>query len=299
MADLAAELLLERRGEYFVDCTLGSGGHSRVLLNKADWSIRLLGLDRDPDAIEKVRISPKPGSEVSLVCGSFEGIERHIQEWGHPQVDGILADFGQSSDQLDDPERGFSYRFDGPLDMRYDPTRGVTADDLVNNLNVDELTRIFRDFGEERGAGRIARAIVRHRPLHRTHQLAGVIRKSSPSNFIEKTLARVFMALRVAVNDELAAIEEFLPAALSSLKPHGRLVLISYDSLQDRRVKDFLKGEGRGCVCPPKFPVCVCGKLPEIAILTKKVVRPDEDEVKINPRSRSAKLRAAEKLPKE
>jgi 16S rRNA (cytosine1402-N4)-methyltransferase len=217
------------------------------------------------------------------------------QEWGVGPVDGVLADFGQSSDQLDDPVRGFSHRLAGPLDMRYDPSGGITAAELINGLDRRGLEVILKEYGEERQAARIAAAVIRSRPIETTDALAEVVRRVCSPQFIQKTLARVFMALRMAVNDEAGAIPNLLPQVLALLTPGGRMVFISYDSHQDRPVKDFFRRMSRGCSCPAEFPVCICGGKPQIRVLTRRAIRPSAEETAANPRSRSARLRGAVK----
>jgi 16S rRNA (cytosine1402-N4)-methyltransferase len=298
MAEVAVRLLLESGGECFVDCTVGGGGHSEALLKTAVYPIRLIGIDRDTEALEIAQYRLARWSDVLLIHGSFADLENLLSAQSVTGVNGVLADFGQSSLQLDDPLRGFSYRqkISGPLDMRYDAGGGITAAELVNRTSQTELSDILFRIGEERNARRVTAAIVRNRPIATTSELATVIRKSIPQNFATKTLARVFMALRVVVNDELNAIDRFLPATLKCLNRGGRMVFISYDSQQDRRVKQFIGENAKTCRCPPNLPVCVCGGKAALKNLTPKALLPDAAEVNHNPRSRSARLRAAEKL---
>lgn len=297
LTSVVTELLLEGERRLFIDCTIGGGAHAAALLNASERSIRIFALDKDPAALKLAAERLSGYKDVTILQGDYASLDEIAVEWSIIEVDGIFADFGQSSDQLEDHERGFSHRFDGPLDMRYDNRSGLTATEIVNEYSKSELTEIFRRYGQERQASRIAAAIIRKRPVYRTGQLADLIRRNSSGAFIEKTLARVFMALRTEVNSELNAIAKLLPRAFTLLKQDGRMVLISYDSNQDRIVKDFFRLKSRPCTCPPSLPVCVCGARPELKILTPHVIKPDKVEIDINPRSRSAKLRAAEKIP--
>ena len=280
-----------------VDCTINGGGHSIALLESSERPLQLLGTDRDPVALQNVRKRLSKWDGVTLMHGDFGTFDEFVSQWGIGQIDGVLADFGLSSNQLDDPDRGFSYRYDSPLDMRYDQTEDTSADDIINCYQHKELTHILYQYGEERNAGRIAAAIVRSRPIRSTSHLADVIRGCCPNRFIEKTLARVFMAVRVALSGELEAIEKLLPAAFKWLKPGGRMIFISYDSSEDRLVKQFIRRKAQGCICPPQIPVCQCNHHPELKDLTPRIIRPEQTEINTNPRSRAAKLRAAEKLP--
>lgn len=290
------KFLLDGDRRLFIDCTLGAGGHTEALLEAADRPVKILGIDKDPDALvlARKRLSGLPG--VIIEQGDYAALDETAAKAGINEVDGILADLGQSSDQLRDPARGFSHRLDGPLDMRYDPQTGHGAADIINSCSQDELAEIFRRYGQERAARRIASAVVRSRPVSSTGQLASIIRKAVPGAYIEKTLSRIFMALRIVVNNELEAIERLLPIAHQLLSPGGRMVFISYDSNQDRLVKDFFRLKSARCTCPPEIPVCVCNAKPELRVLTPHVVKPARDEIQSNPRSRSARLRAAEKL---
>jgi 16S rRNA (cytosine1402-N4)-methyltransferase len=234
--------------------------------------------------------------------GNFRYLSTLLETLGHPRVDGIVFDFGVSSYQLDTAKRGFSFRRDGPLDMRMDPTQKHTARALVNQASEVQLRDVLRDFGEERWANRIAKALVSERqqtPITRTRQLAELVahvipRKAWPRDIHPAT--RVFQALRIAVNDELQAIQEALPQALTALRPGGRMVAIAFHSLEDRQAKQFFVREAKGCVCPPRIPQCVCGQVPRLKLLNRKPLLPSPQEIQENPRSRSARLRAAEKL---
>jgi 16S rRNA (cytosine1402-N4)-methyltransferase len=297
------ELLAPRPGGIYLDGTVGGGGHARLLLEASGPDGRLIGLDHDPAALAATAaLLASFGERVTLRHGSFAGLEGQLASLGVDRVDGILLDLGVSSYQLDTPKRGFSFREEGPLDMRMDPAQPESAADLLICADVDELKRIFREYGEERWAGRIAREIVRSRgetPLRTTRQLAELVCRAVPGGHVPQRIhpaTRVFQALRIAVNGELAALEAGLAAALRSLRPGGRLAVISFHSLEDRLVKQRFRAAASACTCPPRLPVCVCGRKPEVKILTSRGVRPAEAEIAANPRSRSAVLRAVEKL---
>ena len=297
------ELLAPRPGGIYLDGTVGGGGHARLLLEASSPDGRLIGFDRDPAALAAAAALLAPfGERVTLCRGSFAEIDEQLAALGIDQVDGILLDLGVSSHQLDTPERGFSFREDGPLDMRMDPAQPTSAADLLARADAEELKRIFREYGEERWAGRIAREIVRVRgetPLVTTRQLAELVCRTVPGGYVPQRIhpaTRVFQALRIAVNGELDALAAGLAAAMRSLRPGGRLVVISFHSLEDRLVKQGFRAAANPCSCPPRLPVCVCGRTAEIRILTPRGVRPAEAEIIANSRSRSAVLRAIEKL---
>jgi 16S rRNA (cytosine1402-N4)-methyltransferase len=296
------ELLAVRPGETVVDATFGSGGHARLLAADLDGRGKLVAIDRDPTARSYFdRFKAAAGIDVRFLRGDFAVVLAQLAA-NDVAADAVLLDIGVSSMQIDRPERGFSYAVDAPLDMRMDPSTEPSAREIVNTWDERELVDVFRRFGEERYARQIARAIVRRRatqPFERTSDLVDVIKSSipTPARFGEGHPAkRVFQALRIAVNDELAALETALPAALEMLRPGGRLAVISFHSLEDRIVKRFFQQRARGCTCPPDFPVCVCGRSPEVEILTPKPVRPSAREIDDNPRAASARLRAAVKL---
>jgi 16S rRNA (cytosine1402-N4)-methyltransferase len=286
----------------FVDGTLGAGGHAEALLEAAP-DARLLGLDCDPVALalSRVRLSLF-GTRVTLRHASHEQMGQFVPRWLGPDadgVDGILLDLGMSSMQVDDPARGFSFMQDGPLDMRFDPaTDGITAGEIVNTWDVGELANILYKYGEERHSRFIARAIVAARPLTSTRQLSEVIAgaQRGPRQKIHPA-TRTFQALRIVVNDELGAIERTLPVAISLLRPGGRLAVISFHSLEDRIVKQAFKHEATDCICPPKQPVCTCGHVARVKLITRKPATATDAESAENPRSRSAKLRIVERLP--
>jgi len=292
-------MLAPERGGFFVDATVGAGGHAEVLLERGG-EIRLLGIDRDPEALVLAgeRLARFPG-RVELLAGDFAELDALCA--GRPPAAGILADLGVSSMQLDRGERGFSFRRDGPLDMRMGKS-GRTAADIVATASVDELTRIFREYGEERMAAKIARGIVAERtrsPIQSTRHLARIVAGEKGSREKIDPATRVFQALRIEVNQELVALARFLAAAVARLNAGGRLAVISYHSLEDRIVKDAFRRNSGVCFCPPKLPTCICGARAALRVLTRRPIRPGEAEQRRNPRSRSARLRVAEKLPLE
>jgi 16S rRNA (cytosine1402-N4)-methyltransferase len=299
LADEVRELLAVQPGDTVVDATFGAGGHARLLAEDLRGEGKLVAIDRDPSVKQYVdRVRGAAGVDVRFLRGDFAVVLSQLAA-NDVKADAILLDLGVSSMQLDRPERGFSYATDAPLDMRMDPSSEVTAADIVNTWDERELATVFRRYGEERYASPIARAIARRRaerPFSRTVELVDVIKAAipTPARFGEGHPAkRVFQALRIAVNDELGQLEAALPAALAMLRPGGRLAVISFHSLEDRIVKRFLVERARGCTCPPDFPVCACGKQPELRLLTRKPVRPSARELDENPRSASARLRAA------
>ncbi len=300
MVEEVVRALQVHDGGRYVDATVGTGGHAQAILEAAP-RVRLLGLDVDPDALALARERLAPyGDRVVLRRASYTRLPTELARLGWEKVDGIVADLGVSSLQLDRPDRGFSFREAGPLDMRFDPEAPVTAAQLVNTLTEEALAEIFWKYGEERHARRIARAIVRARPLHTTRELADLVARVVPfqrPGFHPAT--RVFQALRIAVNRELENLERFLPLAIEALKPGGRLAVMAFHSLEDRIVKHFFKEEARGCVCPPSVPVCQCGRKPRVRIVKPFPMRPSEEEVRRNPRARSARLRVVERLPDE
>jgi 16S rRNA (cytosine1402-N4)-methyltransferase len=292
-------MLRPERGGFFVDATLGAGGHAEALLARGP-GIRLLGLDRDPDALARARERLSPfGGRVDFLEADFCDLERALE--GFPAPDGVLADLGVSSMQLDQADRGFSFRRDGPLDMRMGKS-GRSAADIVATASVGELTRIFRDFGEERMAAKIARGIVAERargPIATTRHLAKVVAAEKGGREKIDPATRVFQALRIEVNQELVALARFLAAAVARLNQGGRLAVISYHSLEDRMVKEAFRRDSGVCLCPPRLPACVCGARKALEVLTRRPIRPSEAEIDRNPRSRSARLRVAEKLEPE
>jgi 16S rRNA (cytosine1402-N4)-methyltransferase len=302
LADEVRTLLAVQPGEVVIDATFGAGSHARLLCTDLQGEGRFIAIDRDPDARAYFETFGRECRVQSrFLRGEFSVVLGQLAQNGL-EVDAILLDLGISSMQIDRPERGFSYAVDAPLDMRMDPSEERSARDLVNDADERELTDVFRRLGEERFARPIARAIIRRRtrdPIERTGELVDVIRSAipAPRRFGDGHPAkRVFQALRIAVNDELGALERVLPDALSLLRPGGRIAVISFHSLEDRIVKRFLAAEARGCVCPPELPICVCGREPNVRLLTKKAVRPSPAEVAENARAASARLRAAVKV---
>ena len=287
-------------GAVAIDCTLGQAGHARQILERITPGGRLLGIDRDPHAVEAARVAlAQYGSSAVTVQGRFSELRSISAQNGFDQADLVLFDFGLSSNQIDDPERGFSFRAEGPLDMRMDPAAPVTAANIVNESNVREIERILREYGEERWARRIAQFIVARRPLRTTRDLAQAVEAAIPKAAWPRDInvsTRTFQGLRIAVNDELGEIEAGLRAALTTLKPGGRMATISFHSLEDRLVKSFFNVESTDCICPPQQPVCTCGHRATLRIVTRRPVRPSEEEVAANPRARSARLRVAEKI---
>lgn len=298
------QLLLTAEAQTLVDATLGDGGHSLALLEKGGAELRVIGIDTDTEAlaVAQTRLA-KFAERFQPLQGNFRSLTSLLGSLGITSVDGVLADLGVSSRQIDQPERGFSYLQDGPLDMRMNPygrspNLPHTAADLLATLEQDELKKIFRDYGEEKLAAPIARAIVKQRaqrPLQRTSDLRQIVEKIVHGPNRVKSLARIFQALRIAVNEELEALNEFLAQALALLRPGGRLAVISYHSLEDRIVKQFFKAQAKGCTCPPEFPVCVCGKQSQLSVLTAKPITAGPEEIAANSRARSARLRAAQK----
>jgi 16S rRNA (cytosine1402-N4)-methyltransferase len=302
LAGEVRDCLAVQPGETVVDATFGAGGHAAILAADLRGKGKLIAVDRDPTTRTYFeRLQQRAGVNMRLLRGDFGVVLPQLADNG-VRADAILLDVGVSSMQLDRPERGFSYAADAPLDMRMDPTQELSAAELVNTWTERDLAAIFRRYGEERYAKQIARAVVRRRreqPFERTGELVDTIRAAipAPARFGDGHPAkRVFQALRIAVNDELESLEAALPAALEMLRPGGRLAVISFHSLEDRIVKRFLRDRERGCTCPPDFPICVCGHEPELRALQRRPIRPSGAEVAANPRSASARLRAAVKV---
>lgn len=301
LLDEVLELLPAGSEGVTVDGTLGGGGHARALVERLGPSGSLLGLDRDPGALAACAdLEASHPGRVRLVQASFGDLAEVLRRTGLGPASALLLDLGVSSRQLDEGARGFSFLRDGPLDMRMDTGTGPTAADLVNEAPPEELKRIFREFGEESRAGRVARAIVEERgrrPLVTTLDLARVVEKALGRTSGKHPGTRVFQALRIAVNRELEALDRLLASLPEVLAPGGRVVVIAYHSLEDRRVKQALRAGAPRCICPPLAPRCTCGKPGWLRVLTAKAVKPRRDEVEGNPRARSARLRAAERLP--
>jgi 16S rRNA (cytosine1402-N4)-methyltransferase len=304
LAEEVVEMLAPAPGSLQIDATVGGGGHTERILEATDPDGRLLGLDADGAAIARVdrRLRQRFGDRLVLRQANFRELADVAPAAGFSTVDGLLFDLGLSSQQLADRTRGFGFRTGGPLDMRFDASRSAPAAELLATLDAGELAALFRRYGEEPQAGRIARAIVTARrtaPIETAEQLAALVERVVPINprIRRRThpATRVFQALRIAVNAELDALQSGLGAAMELLRPGGRLVVLSYHSLEDRIVKRFIAAERRGCVCPPELPVCVCGRNPRLRPLGKPRT-PSPEEVVANPRSRSARLRAAERI---
>ena len=286
----------------YVDGTLGRAGHSAQIAKRLTTG-HLYCIDRDQAAIDAAGDKLAPWMDkVTLIHGNFTDLDQLLAQRGVPPADGMLFDFGVSSPQLDDPERGFSYMHDAPLDMRMDQTQALTAAQVVNERSQEELRRILYQYGEERYAPAIAGAILRTRgqaPIETTFQLVEIIRSAMPAQALREKqhpAKRTFQAIRIAVNDELTAVERVIQQAVPRLAPGGRLCAITFHSLEDRIVKTGLAGFAKGCICPPDFPVCVCGRTPSLKLVNRKPILPSQRELDENPRSRSAKLRIGEKL---
>ena len=305
LAEEVRAALALRPGETLVDATFGAGGHAELLAADLRGKGKVIAIDRDPSARAYFdRFRRQTAVQGRFLRGEFSIVLEQLASNG-VRADAVLFDLGVSSMQIDRPERGFSYAADAPLDMRMDPGADLSARDLVNEASERDLTAIFRDYGEERYARQIARAIGKRRreqPFERTGELVETIRAAipAPARFGDGHPAkRVFQALRIAVNDELGSLEAALPAALELLRPGGRLAVISFHSLEDRIVKRFLRSQERGCTCPPDFPVCVCGHEPTLRAQSRRAIRPTPQEIAANPRASSARLRAAVKTAEE
>ncbi len=291
-------------GKIMVDGTIGGAGHSRLICRTIQPGGQLIAIDRDPDALRHAETELEPWLDnLHLINDTFANLPEILDGLGISQVHGILLDLGISRDQIETSGRGFSFQRDDPLDMRMDGRTGAPAEHLVNTLPEKELVGLFQDYGEERFARRIASAIVRDRqsqPISRSNQLAAIVKKAVPVNRRAKRslhpATRVFMALRIAVNRELEHLDRFLARAQDCLKPGGRLCILSFHSLEDRRVKHRFRDMATGCTCPTSMPICQCQGRPVARLLTRRVVRPSEAEVQANPLARSTRLRAIEKL---
>jgi len=295
------DLLITSPAGVYADATIGGGGHTEEILRRLDSRGSVIGFDADANAIgacEK-RLHEELGKRLRLVNKNFSEIQSVAANEGITGFEGVLFDLGVSSFQLD-TAAGFSYRSDSPLDMRFQRDRGISAREIVNEYSAEELTKIFREYGEEPMSRAIAQAIVRQRArrsIETTMQLRDAVASAGGGErFLAKRLSRIFQALRIAVNEELEALRKGLQGAVDLAKPGGRVVVISYHSLEDRIVKNMFRFEAADCICPPHTPVCICGKVASVKILTRKAMIPGEEEVRANPRARSAKLRAAEKI---
>ena len=296
------ESLQPRPGQTYIDGTLGAGGYVASVLERVRPGGRVLGIDRDPAAVEAARRRFAAASGAIVEQGDFAFLEAIAARHGIDRVDGVMFDLGLSSVQLDDPARGFSFRFDGPLDMRMDPREGRTAADLVNEWSEVDLTALIRTYGDERFARRIAAAIVRRRAdeaITTTTQLRDIVERTIPRRFWPKRIhpaTRTFQALRIEVNHELESLNEGLQAAIRILRPGGRLGVVSFHSLEDTIVKNALHVSAQNCLCPPQQTHCTCAHRASLLLLSRKAIKPDAAELAANPRARSARLRVAEKL---
>jgi 16S rRNA (cytosine1402-N4)-methyltransferase len=293
-------LITDPNGAY-LDLTSGLGGHLKALASTLEPGARLYGIDLDRAALKIAteRLSEIP-QKTELVTGSYREIDRIAGQFEDNQFHGVLLDLGLSSLQLDNPERGFSFMHDGPLDMRFDPdSTRRTAADLINSLSEGELVEIIRDYSEEKHAARLARTIVRERQdrmIGTTAHLSEIVRNTIKGPHQNKSLARIFQALRIAVNGELDNLKAVLPKIVDLLHIGGRVVVLSYHSLEDRLVKEFFRQEAKGCICPPNLPQCVCGRTPTLKLINRKVIVPQPAEAESNPRARTAKMRVAERI---
>lgn len=298
LLDEVAAGLQARPGARIIDCTVGLGGHASAILERIMPSGRLLGIDADPEAIRICQEElDEYGEAITLVNDNFLNLEDVCRRYQFHPVDGILFDLGVSSMQLDTAERGFSFHLDARLDMRFDPRQELTASDIVNTFSEQELARLIAEYGEERHSRRIARHIVQNRPVATTLELAQLIEQAVRSKRARiHPATRTFMALRIATNGELQNLEPALRQASDLLRPGGRLAVISYHSLEDRIAKQFMRRAASSCLCPPGSVMCRCGHAPTLKLITRKVIKPTSLEIESNPRSRSSKLRIAERL---
>lgn len=295
------ELLNVKPNGVYVDGTIGGAGHSKAILNRAKIK-KLIGIDQDEEALAVANNNLKEFENVVYIHDNFENIDKILESLEETEVDGILVDIGVSSYQIDTAERGFSFRFDAKLDMRMDKSKAFSAYELVNEYDESELVRVIRDYGEEKFAKSIARHIIKARETQKietTKQLEEIILKSVPryrGQDGKSNVQRTFQAIRIEVNQELDVLKNFIDKAISKLKPGGRLAIISFHSLEDRIVKQKFKELATGCICPPDFPICVCGHKATVKLITKHPVEATEEELKKNPRSAPAKLRVIEKI---
>lgn len=302
LLDECIQALAIRPDGIYLDGTLGGAGHSQQIAKRLTTG-RLIGVDRDTVALQAAeKRLAEVRDRVTLVHSNFKEINQILDDLGYEQIDGMLFDLGVSSPQLDDGERGFSYMADAPLDMRMNRSDSLSAYDVVNTWSQEQLRRILFEYGEERYAPLIAAAIERHRsqkPIETTLELVDIIKGAMPRSALREKqhpAKRSFQAIRIAVNDELNAVSEMMQAAITRLKPGGRLAVITFHSLEDRIVKNAMQLAAKGCTCPPEFPICVCGKKPQVQIISRKPIVSGAKELDENPRARSAKLRVAEKL---
>ena len=282
----------------YIDCTIGGAGHSKEILKRLTTG-KLIGIDKDDDALKVCKERLKQYNNVILVKSDFKNIEKVLNNINVDKIDGVLIDLGVSSYQLDNPERGFSFRFDAPLDMRMDTTQTLTAKQVVNEYSLSHLQRILKEYGEEEYSSSIAKNIINNRPIHTTKQLASIIEKSMPTKVVYKRNGahkKAFQAIRIEVNHELENLFETINFLISKLKKGGRIAILSFHSLEDRIVKTAYNINCTGCVCPPKTPICICGHKATLKLVNKKPIMASQPEQIENPRSSCAKLRVAEKL---
>ena len=287
------EALNISRGKKYVDCTVGGGGHAQAILKEGG---QLIGIDADPTAIEIARARLLPYGEAILINDNFSHLAEICDRLDLCPVDGVLFDLGMSSIQLEQSGRGLSFQKDEPLDMRFNPQQGQTAADIVNTYTEHELALLIQKYGEERQSSRIARFIIKNRPVTTSAQLANIVEQAVGRRGRIHPATRVFQALRIAVNNEMDCLESALDQAINLLNQQGRMVVISFHSLEDRITKEKLREESRGCICPREIPVCVCGHQPRLKLLNRRAIKPTSDEIKANPRSRSARMRVAERI---
>lgn len=299
MADMVVEYLITNSQGVYVDCTVGGGGHSELILNRLEKTGKLLCFDADQEALKFAEKHLNQFSNKVLKQIFFDQLDVVLVEENTIPVDGFIFDLGLSSYQIDHKEKGFSFRLNGPLDMRFSTKQQRTAKDVVNTYSEERLQKILREYGEERYWRKIGKKIVEYRDremISTTSQLANIISNVIGENYRIKSLARIFQAIRIEVNNELDRLKIALEKAFKYLSKNGRIVVISYHSLEDRIVKDFFRLKEKDCICPKDFSVCVCDKISEMRVLTKRAIRPSYDEINSNPRARSARLRVAEKI---
>jgi 16S rRNA (cytosine1402-N4)-methyltransferase len=299
LGTLVCQMMVNKKDGVYYDGTLGGGGHAELVLSMLSEQALYIGVDRDAEALEYSRKRLARFSNVVYYHGVYNDFAGALQTAGAEKLDGILLDLGLSSHQIDDGGRGFTFSADAELDMRMNREEHLTAADILDQYSLDDLTRVFRKYGEEKFSRRIAGRIVKMRmqhPLKRSSDLTAVIDSCTPYKMRVKTYARIFQALRIEVNEELRIIEDTLQESLNYLNSGAKIIVISYHSLEDRIVKDFFRREENPCICPPEIPYCVCGKKATIKRVKPFLIRPDEDEIKNNSRARSAKMRVGERV---
>lgn len=298
-AEQVVQYLLTDLSGIYVDGTTGPGGHTARMLKDLTKDARVICFDRDIDAVKRARARLSADDRVTIVHSNYRRLAEVLDSLGIAQINGFLLDLGLSSVQLDDPSRGFAYRFDGPLDLRFDTSVGISAADWLNSSTEEEIAKVLKEYGEERSAKRIARMVVATRPtgIHTTSDLTAIVRNVSGPGGLEfgRSAARVFQALRIVVNDELAAIPQAMNDATDRLADGGRMVVISYHSLEDRIVKTFMHEAARECNCPPAYPQCMCGANQRGVMVERRAITPTDNEINLNPRARSAKMRVFER----